>query len=184
MRCNYDRFFSLPHYSSVTDAIDGHWRRRPPLSISLADPPFPSLSPINLTLLLSPFLPYLSSLSFLALSRSPFIVGVHRCRRSSPFVSGVRRSSPEPRTRHPKPNPSSSPPGRNPSSHPRHTHEPKVEDDPKLICVFLKYFWFDSWIVCLVCCNMNMCDPQFMCMCVMDFFGRDMWLLVHCDCLC
>jgi hypothetical protein len=29
-------------------------------------------------------------------------------------------------------------PAENPSLHPRHAHEPKVEDDPNLICVFYK----------------------------------------------
>jgi hypothetical protein len=115
-----------------TDAIKprNKVKRRPFSSL----PGWPSISPSSLykyvELSLSLFLPYPSSLSFLALSRSSFVTGVRRGRRSSQFVAGVRRSSSEKRTRHPKPKPCSSPSGRNPSSRPRHTHEPKVEDDP------------------------------------------------------
>jgi hypothetical protein len=83
---------------------------------SLADPsPLPP-APYKTELLLSPLsLAYPSSLSFLALSPSP-------------FIAGVRRSSPE--LSHPKAEPLLFHPAETPSSPPRHTYEPKVEDDP------------------------------------------------------
>jgi hypothetical protein len=74
-------------------------------------------------------LPELAPLS--SSPRSPSLVHcsspeVAVCRRSSPeFV--VRRQSHAHAIR--RLNPCSSPSGRNPSSRPRHTHEPKVEDD-------------------------------------------------------
>jgi hypothetical protein len=65
----------------------------------------------------------------------PFVAGVH----------GARSSSPEPRTRHPPSvvEPCSSPPGRTPSNSPRHTREPKVDDDPNYFVYFIKVL-FDS----------------------------------------
>jgi hypothetical protein len=131
----------------------------------------PSISPPSLykcvELSLShPSLPELTLISSHSLAR-------HCCQSSSssPEFAGVHRSSPhwsQPDVEDPCPL------LLRPTSLPSHLHLPaqartKVEDNPKLICVFSKYFWFNWWIVCLFCCNMNMCDPKYMCMCAIEF---------------
>jgi hypothetical protein len=93
------------------------------------------------------FLPEL--VSFSSAPRSSLVPLVVRCRSSPEPVefAGVCRSSPEftGATHSPSVVEPCSPPGRNPSIHPRHTREPKVDDDPNLFCVFYKStFWFDS----------------------------------------
>jgi hypothetical protein len=123
----------LPHSSST------HYEQETtaPLKVSMKTndatlklPGAPSTlppAPYKTELLLSPILLYPSSLSFLALSPSP-------------FVAGVRRSSSEPRHPSSEAEPLLFSTRSKPVEPPRHAYEPKVEDDPKFICVFLNFF--------------------------------------------
>jgi hypothetical protein len=154
-------FFLLPLFLSlVTDALMAFEDRRRPHEL----PGWPSLSPPSLY-------KRVASLSLLPTQARPISLSL-----SSPLepplpspefiiagaleFAGATPSAVQSRA------PALLHPTEPPSNSPLHTCELKVEDDPKY---FINYFWFDSWIVYLVCCNMNTCDPQFMCMCVMEF---------------
>jgi hypothetical protein len=128
------RFFSLETDASM--ALEDSQRS---LKLSLAD----SSSSLPLSIkgsrdsLLSPAYP-----SSLHLSSSPvhcstpsFVAVRRRSPWSSPECAVRRRSSPEPRIRRGQSSPCFSPPGRTPSNSPRRTHEPKVEDDPIILCI-------------------------------------------------
>jgi hypothetical protein len=85
-------------------------------------------------------LPYPSSLSFPHTLSLVVVAEVHRHRRSSPEFTGARPAGARPTSRTPARFSCSTDLLAEPSPFPLRKREPKVEDNPKLICVFSKYF--------------------------------------------